>query len=131
VSLDLRAEVQAVVVDEAQARQIAQSALVPYIEPGQEISPDAVSYTRGDALSIEANGRVTFLMIVNGNIAESIDEAAVRAQVSGVSVEDALRRLDRQFLLDPNRPPRIRTWPAWYNRMPFLPVRISVRVNVP
>ncbi|MHA1569683.1 MAG: baseplate J/gp47 family protein, partial [Alphaproteobacteria bacterium] len=48
VSLDLRAEVQAVVVDEAQARQIAQSALAPYIEPGQQISPQALSFSRGD-----------------------------------------------------------------------------------
>ncbi len=131
VSLDLRAEVQAVVVDEAQARQVAFAALAPYIEPGMQISPEALTFLRGDILSIETNGRVSFVMIVKGNVAVSIDKVAVSNRVVGVSVSEAKRRLERQFLLDPNQPPQISTWPGWYGRLPLLPVRISVKVNTP
>ncbi|MBN2304862.1 MAG: hypothetical protein JXQ72_10315, partial [Anaerolineae bacterium] len=131
VSLDLRADVQAVVVDEQQARQVAFAGLAPYIQPGLEIAPDALRFSRGDILQIEPDGQVTFLMIVSGNIAVSIDADHVRQRVTGVSVSEARRRLDRELLLDPDRPPQITTWPGWFPRMPVLPVRINVKVESP
>ena len=131
VSLSLRADVQAVVVDEAQAQQVAFSALAPYIEPGMEIAPDALTFARGDILDIDPAGRVTFLMIVKGNIAVSVDAMRVRDRLVGVSVNEARYRLERDIALDLNHPPQITTWPPWYNRMPLLPVRISVKVNRP
>jgi hypothetical protein len=131
VSLNLRANVQGVVVDEAQAQQIAFAALAPYIQPGMEIEPDAISFSRGDILDIDPGGRVTFLMVVKGNIAVSINKDRVRDRMVGVSVDEALNRLNRDLLLDPERPPRINTWPGWYHRMPLLPVRINVKVNTP
>ncbi len=131
VSLDLRAEVQAVIVDDQQARQVAYSALAPYIRPGLEISPQALTFARGDIVNIEANGRVTFLMVVKGNIAVAISADYVRDRVTGVSVSEAYRRLERELLLDPQRPPEIKTWPGWYHRLPVLPVRITVRVKSP
>jgi hypothetical protein len=131
VSLSLRANVQGVVVDEGQAQQIAFSALAPYIEPGLEIELGAVVFSRGDILDIDPEGRVTFLMVVKGNIAVSIDKNDVRGRMAGVSVDEAHYRLERDLLLDPERPPRITTWPSWYHRMPLLPVRINVKVNTP
>jgi hypothetical protein len=131
VSLDLRAGVQAVVVDQKQAQQVAYSALAPYIQPGLEISPEALSFTRGDIQQIDPDGRVTFLMAVSGHIAVMIDPDYVRERVKGVSVGEAHNRLERELLLDPSRPPQIKTWPGWYRRMPILPVRITVKVNSP
>ena len=131
VSLSLRADVQGVVVDEAQAQQVAFSALAPYVQPGLEIEPGDIVFTRGDILDLDPGGRVTFLMVVKGNIAVSIDKSAVRDRMVGISVSEARDRLERQLLLDPDRPPRITTWPPWYNRMPVLPVRINVKVNTP
>lgn len=131
VSLDLRAEVQAVVVDERGARQVAFAGLAPYLQPGMEVAPDALRYTRGDILDIAPEGQVTFVMIVSGNIAVSIDKDRVRDRVTGVSVSEARRRLERELLLNPDRPPQIDTWPDWYNRMPLLPVRIAVEVETP
>lgn len=131
VSLDLRAEVQAVVVDERHARQVAFAGIVPYIQPGQEVSPGALRFTRGTIEQIEPDGRVTFVMIVSGNIAESIDADDVRSRIAGVSVSEARQRLQRELLLDPDSPPQIATWPGWYSRMPFLPIRINVSVAAP
>jgi hypothetical protein len=70
-------------------------------------------------------------MIVRGNIAVAIDGGQVRDRVTGVSVDEAYRRLERELLLDPDRPPQITTWPGWFGRMPLLPVRITVNVNSP
>ena len=131
VSLDLRAEVQAVIVDERQARQVAYASLAPYVQPGLEIAPEALSFARGDILSIADDGRVTFLMTVSGSVAVAVDQEYVRARTRGVSVSEARRRLESELLLDPSHPPRIATWPGWYPRMPVLPVRISVEVRLP
>lgn len=131
LSLDLRAEVQAVVVDERQARQVAYAGLAPYAQPGLEIAPEALSFTRGDILEITPDGRVTFLMTVSGSVAVAIDQEYVRQRTQGVSLGEARRRLERELLLDPNYPPRISTWPRWYPRMPLLPVRITVEVRLP
>ncbi len=128
VSLDLRAGVQAVVVDEQQARQVAYAGLAPYIQPGLEVSPDALTITRGDIEQIDRDGRVTFQMVVDGKLAVALDADAVRERVAGVSVTEAQRRLDREFVLDPAHPPQIDTWPGWWNRLPVLPVRITVKV---
>ena len=130
-SLDLRAEVQAVVVDERQARQVAYSGLAPYIQPGLEVSPDALAFERGEILSIEPGGRVTFLMIVKGNVAVSIDQTRIRDQIAGMTISAARHRLENELLLDPDHPPQITTWPGWFNRLPFLPVRIDLTVETP
>jgi hypothetical protein len=70
-------------------------------------------------------------MAVSGHIAVMIDPAYVRDRVRGVSRGEAYSRLERELLLDPSRPPQIKTWPGWYHRMPILPVRITVKVNTP
>ena len=131
VSLDLRADVQAVVVDERQAQQVAFAGLAPYVEPGLEISPEALSFARGDIIEIAADGRVTFLMIVRGNIAVAVNAEQAREHLTGLRVSEARARLERELLLDPNNPPRIETWPAFYSRMPLLSVRINVEVRTP
>jgi len=131
VSLDMRARVQAVVVDERQARLVAYSGLSPYIQPGLEVSLDDLTFTRGEIQQIEPSGRVTFLMEITGNIAVSIDPNVVRERIAGASVGEAQQRLQRELLLDPDRPPQIDTWPGWYGRLPLLPVRITVRIETP
>jgi len=120
-----------VVVDEQIARQVAYAGLAPYVQPGLEIAPNALSFSRGDILEIAPNGRVTFLMTVSGSIAVSIDEDYVRERTRGLSVSEARRRLENELLLDPAAPPQIDTWPDWYNRVPLLPVRISVKIHIP
>jgi len=128
VSLDLRARVQAVVVDERQARQLAYAGLAPYLQPGLAIAPDALAFARGAILEIAPDGRVTFLMNVTGTIGVAVDPQRVRDRLAGASVSEAQRRLAAEWVLDPQRPPLIETWPGWYHRLPFLPVRITVKV---
>ena len=82
VSLDLRAQVQAVVVDERQARQVAYAGLGPYIRPGLEVA-DALRITRGGSAD-RPDGTVRFRMVVTGGCRVSAD--AVRERIAGTSV---------------------------------------------
>lgn len=131
VSLDLRARVQAVIVDEGLARQVAYASLRPRIRPGLQVAPGALTFTRGAIQEIEPNGRVTFLMDVRGSSTVAIDADAVRERIAGTSVAEARRRLERELVLEPNFPPQIDVWPGVFGRMPMLPMRIRVEVTQP
>lgn len=131
VSLDLRARVQAVIVDEALARQVAYASLRPRIRPGLQVAPGALTFTRGAIQEIAPSGRVTFLMDVRGSSTVAIDTDAVRERVAGTSVAEARRRLERELVLEPNFPPQIDVWPGIFGRMPALPMRIRVEIAQP
>lgn len=131
VSLDLRARVQAVIVDERLARQVAYAGLRPRIRPGLQVAPGALTFTRGAIQQIEPNGRVTFLMDVRGSSTIAIDADAVRERIAGTSVAEARRRLERELVLEPNYPPEIDVWPGIFGRLPVLPMRIRVEVAQP
>lgn len=128
VSLDLRARVQAVIVDERLARQVAYAALRPRVRPGLEIAPGALTFTRGAIQQITPDGRVTFLMDVRGRSTIAIDPDAVRQRIAGTSVAEARRRLERELVLEPGHPPEIRVWPGIVGRLPVLPMRIRVEI---
>jgi hypothetical protein len=129
VSLNLQVQVQAVVVDERQARQVAYAGLGPQIQPGWEVAPDELIFTRGEILRIEPTGRVTFTMIVEGESVVSVDEDQVRDLIQGIPQDEAARRLQGNLLLNPDYPPEIDIWPPWYGRLPILPIRITVEVR--
>lgn len=131
VSLDLRARVQAVIVDESLARQVAYAGLRPRIRPGLQVAPGALTFTRGEIQQIEPNGRVTFLMDVRGSSTIAIDADAVRERVAGTSVAEARRRLERELVLQPDYPPQIDVWPGVFGRLPVLPMRIRVEIAQP
>lgn len=131
VTLDLRARVQAVIVDEGLARQVAYAGLRPRIRPGLQVAPGALTFTRGTIQTIEPNGRVTFLMDVRGSSTVAIDVDAVRERIAGTSVTEARRRLERELMLEPSVPPQIDVWPGFFGRMPALPTRIRVEIAQP
>jgi len=118
-------------VDERQAQQIAYAGLAPYVQPGLEVASENLTFTRGEIQQMEPGGHITFLMIVEGNVAVSIDPDRVRRRLAGTSLGEARHRLERDLLLDPGRPPQITTWPGWFRRLPWLPVRITVQVQTP
>jgi hypothetical protein len=46
-----------------------------------------------------------------------------------MGVEAALNTLNREWLLDPLRPPQIQVWPGFLGQLPVLPIRIAVTVQ--
>jgi hypothetical protein len=132
--LHLEIDVQAVVINERLAQQVAYAGLAPQIPPGREMSPDSLVFEL-DLSDIPAppypDGRIQFAMTVTGQSTVGVDADHVRDRVAGVSVDEAKRRLQRELLLNPNRPPKITVWPGWFNRMPVLPIRITVKVDEP
>jgi hypothetical protein len=129
LTLDISAQAQAVVIDEQLAKQAALASLSSKIPAGQQISPQSVTFTRGAIQNTDPNEQVAFFMSAAGNIAVVIDGEQVKRQIAGSTVADALDKLDRDYLLDPRRPPEINVWPELFRRLPLLPLRISVTVK--
>lgn len=128
VSLDMRAMVEAVVVDQLQARQLAFILLSRRLPEGRELDAASLTYRR-EGIGLDEQGRYVFQMFVEGNTPFAIDTDAVAERVSGMSIGDARRTLENELLLDPRHPPEIRVSPIDLGIMPILPVRINVEIN--
>ncbi len=128
VSLDMRAAVEATVVDLFQARQLAFILLSQDLPAGRELNESLISY-RHELISTDEEGRVLFQMFAEGVTPFAIDAEQVASRIKGMSISEAERTLEKELLLDPRHPPNIQTWPFNFGRLPFLPVRIHVVVN--
>jgi hypothetical protein len=130
VSLEMRAAVQALVVDELLARQLALLSLARQLPPGRELDETSFSFRRLEG-SLDATGRYQFQLMAQGELPFGINPQAVAERVNGMSVSQAQRTLEAELLLDPRSPPQIQVYPFNWGRMPLLPIRIRVEVIRP
>lgn len=130
LTLTLRTRVRALIVDQQPAQLAARAKLARYIPNGHQLVLESLSYQLGTVRGQDASGRAVFVMSVAGSTAARIDAEGTRQRLAGMTEADALNRLNRDWLLDPLRPPQIVIWPAFMGRLPFLPARITITVKV-
>jgi hypothetical protein len=130
LTLTIRTRVRALVVDQQPAQVAARARLARSIPDGHQLALESLTYQLGAVRQVDTSGRAAFVMVVGGNTAARIDPDAARQRLAGLVPQEALNRLNRDWLLDPLRPPQITLWPGFLERLPFLAVRISVVVKV-
>lgn len=128
VSLEMRGAVEAVVVDELQARQLAFLVLSQRLPPGRELNDSSLVYRR-ESGGLDDQGRYRFQMFVEGEIPFAIDADAVANRINGMTIGSAKKTLEQEWVLDPRYPPEIRIFPFSTGVMPLLPVRIQVEIR--
>lgn len=129
LSLDMRAVVEAVAVNQRLGQQVVLAQLSRQIPRGRQLIPESVVYEVGAVTQVFQDGAVQFDITGSGLVAAQIDTARVQEQLAGRPHEEALAYLHTQFDLDPARPATIDLIPGWLGRLPLLPVRITVRVE--
>ncbi len=129
VSLTMQAQVSTIVVDMDQARLVAFANLGSFVTQGRELDERSLNFRIGEVQPPTADGTVAFQMRVEGSTRVAIDANEVRDRLAGKSENEARRILEGQYLLDPRYPIEISTWPGFLNRLPILPVRISVHIQ--
>lgn len=130
VSLTLQAVIEATIINLGDARIVALSNLGQYITEGRDqISVNSLVFRSGGVQNVLDNGSITFQMRVEGDLYVSIDPDQVRERLTGSTVREALDIINNEYLLDPERPPQIDTWPGFFNRMPILSIRIQVEIK--
>jgi len=130
VSLNLRARVEAVVVDLLQARQLAFIRLSQRLPAGRELNESSLTYQRENG-TITPDGRYAFQLFVEGNTPFAIDTEQAAERINGLTIAQAKATLERDWVLDPQSPPLIQTYPVNVGIMPLLPVRITIVVQRP
>lgn len=129
VTVTLQAVVEATIIDLAQAKRVALVNLSRYVSTGRDIDRNSLMFRPGDIQQVLEDGSVAFQMRIEGTTFVEIDSNQVRDRLTGLSVTEARTILETEYLLDPNQPPEIDTWPGFLNRMPLFPIRIHIDVR--
>ena len=126
--LDIRAELQATAVDETKAIGLAYEELAAGVEPGYELIPASLHFEGGAVQSVDGQGRVTFEMYGEGTTAANLILEDTLAEISGQKAGVAATYLYEKFPLRDY--PSVYIWPDWFDRLPYLPVRMRTQVDV-
>lgn len=129
VSLELRAVVRALVVNQRDAERIAFGALSRNIPRGRSLDISTLNYERGPIESLAENGEVTFRMFADGLISGDVDAAALQTFLAGKSIDDARLYLNSTLELAPDTAPVIVVNPRFNDQLPILPVRITLIIQ--
>jgi hypothetical protein len=127
LAVDIRAVMEATAVDETQAIELIYDDLAASVSAGYELVPDSLRFGNGQVLGVDAEGRVTFEMIGEGQIAARLSLEKPIDRIAGQERGKAQAYLYEQLPL--REYPRIQTWPSWFNRIPYLPIRIQTEVE--
>jgi len=127
--LGLRLELLArgLAVDARSADEMAARALREQIPEGVHLLGDELSHEHG-AMTVldEELGRIGFTVKASAITVGTVDGAAVRMAIRTMTIPDALATLRRDFELGAE--PEVTLRPDWLGLVPWLPLRIHVRV---
>ncbi len=126
--LDIRAELQATAVDESQAVGLTYEMLAAEVPEGFELVPASLFFESGEVESVDDAGRITFSMNGSGIIAAEINEENVLEEIAGQPVGVAAAYLFETLPLRDY--PAIYLWPDWFDRLPFLPIRMRSEIDM-
>ncbi len=110
-------------VDQAQLEQIATERLKSAVPAGYELFPDSIKTSVG-AANVDG-GKISAPVEASGEMARTLDEAALLAQVKGKSVSEA------QAILAPYGNVTVDTWPFYVGSIPTLDGRATLTVSPP
>jgi hypothetical protein len=127
LAMEIRAELQATAVDEAEAVAQIYEALTAAVAPGMVLVPESLDFRGGQVLGVDNQGRVTFDMVGAGRVAADIDLEAAVSQVTGQKRAEALTYLAKTLPL--RQRPEVAIWPEWFGRIPYLPIRIQAELD--
>ncbi len=129
LSLDMRAVVEATVVDQTLAQQIAFARL--QVPANHVIQPNTVTYQRGAVSNVGQDGSVTFTMVCSGQVVAAVDVGNLQQNLAGRTLGDAAGYLVSEVDLAQNSSAEISISPNWLDRLPLLPMRITIHTESP
>jgi hypothetical protein len=89
VALTLRIAVSGLAVKEADARQVAQTALAELVDAGEALQPGNEHYQRSPEIAVEDGGAVRFSVTAEGWAVPLVDREIVREAVKGRTIPEA------------------------------------------
>lgn len=131
LSLTMRAVVEATVIDQTLAQQIAFARLSGQIPRGHVVRTETLLYERGAVEEVQAGGSVVFTMLGSGLVVTQINVGQLQNSLAGRTPEEAIQYLLSEVDQTAGTAPSITLEPEWIPRLPLLPLRINIRTEVP
>lgn len=127
LTLEMRADVSAAVVNEADAFAVGRAEIESRLGDELVMSPGTLTFARSADVSVDEAGRVSFDITASADAVAAIDPEAVRAAARWQPADQAADLLYRQFPIAAK--PQITIWPGWFQRLPWLAWRIEVSIE--
>jgi hypothetical protein len=112
--------VTASALDRERLRREAEAAMVREIGRKRELVPGSV---RVELVSNGSGANSAHQAVVRARSRPRVDFGELARSIAGTTTDQAATRLE--VALDLAAPPRFRVWPAWWPRLPVLPLRIQ------
>jgi hypothetical protein len=129
LSLNMRAVVEAVAVDQQFAQQIILAAMSREKPRGREIKPETLNYECCPVVDVSRDGHITLKISGSGLVAGQVNVGQLQERLAGRSTEEALHYLSTEVDLADGSTPQIVVSPDWIGRLPILPIRIDIRLH--
>jgi hypothetical protein len=126
LTLEIRASLQATAVEQSQSIGLVYEKLTQAVEPEFALIPGSLAFNSGKVLGVDSEGRVSFEMVGTGLMSAEFNLNPTLDTIAGQPDDIALAYLHENLPL--RAYPTARVFPAWFQRMPYLPVRIRVDV---
>lgn len=131
LSLTMRAVVEATVIDETLAQQIAFARLSGQIPRGHVVRTETLLYERGVVSEVQPGGSAVFTMVGSGLVVTQVNVGQLQGSLAGRTTEEAVQYLMSEVDQAEGTAPSITLEPEWSPRLPLLPLRINIRTEVP
>ncbi len=128
LSLDMKAIVEAIAIDETLAQQVVLNRLQVEVAGGSSLLPQTINHERGTVVSDYADGLIRIWRRAEALTEINVDAGALSEQLVGMTSAEARARIHQELSLQPGTTPRINIEPDWPGRMPFLPFRITIQL---
>ncbi len=128
VLLQMRLTVLGMKVDMQDANTLIYAEMAARVPPDYELIADGLTFKRGEiVLPADANGDILLEVSGEGFMSARFDKHHIRQSIAGESLDEAIRRLTLELPLQVA--PQIDISPAWFGRVPWLPLRIGIEVK--
>ena len=131
LSLTMHAVVEATVVDEGLAQQIAFARLSAQIPRGHVVRTETLIYEPLSVTDILPGGSVTFKLVGSGLIVTQVNAGQLQSSLAGRTPEEAIQYLLSEVNLADGTAPQVTISPDWMPRLPLLPLRITIHSETP
>ena len=127
LNLTLRVLIQGVAISRAASEEAAMRALRNGVPERGQLVAESIRFSI-EPHSVVSGRTLRYAVKASGNYVIPIDARAVSRTVTGLSVDEAARRLQEDWLLA--REPAFYQDPGWFATLPRIASRIQVRVEL-
>jgi len=126
LSLDMRATVEALAIDDRFARQIVLADLAARQPVGLYLLPESFQYSRGTVIEAQPDGTAILSASGQAVVTGELNALQIQENIAGRSPQEAMTIIARLVSLAPGTTPEIIIEPDWLPHLPLLPVRIQI-----